>query len=127
VERGEIATPVRLAYVEADAHHLPFADSLFEGIYCFGLLHEFVGETAAVDVQQTMHEIHRILKPAGLLILTTLAGDPQAGLPHVQLFSETMFDAVTSMFQRIEKRTYADLGCTGQSGYNIWYGQFTKV
>jgi len=38
------------ALVMADARHLPFRDGSFEGVYCFGLLHEFTAESQQEDV-----------------------------------------------------------------------------
>lgn len=114
------------ALVEGDARQLPFPTAIFEGIYCFGVLHEFTTATAANDVRQVMEEIYRILRPDGLLILTTLSGDPQQGLPHVRLFTEQMFTEAFESFQVLEKREYADRGCTGKQNYRVWYGAFTK-
>ena len=113
-------------YIESIAQNLPFPDALFEGVYCFGLLHEFVGSSANGDVTRLMSEINRVLQRSGLVILTTLAGEPKKGLPHVQLFTEKMFDDATSMFECVEKKIYADVGCTGKVGYKVWYGEFTK-
>lgn len=114
-------------YIESNAQYLPFPDASFEGVYCFGLLHEFVGDSANDDVTKIMSEIYRVLQPSGLVILTTLAGEPEKGLPHVQLFTEKMFNDVTSMFQCVDKKLYDDVGCTGKAGYKVWYGQFTKI
>ena len=115
-----------LNLTQADACGLPFPDTLFEGVYCFGLLHEFVGFTAKDDVRKVLGEIYRVLRRSGMLILTVLAGEPEQGLPHVQMFNERMFDQATSLFQRIDKRLYNDIGCTGRSDYKVWYGQFVK-
>ena len=112
--------------VTGDARRLPFSNTGFDGIYCFGLLHEFTTETAAEDVRQVMEEIQRVLKPDGLLVLTTLAGEPQQGLPHVRLFTEPMFVEAAEGLHAIEKQAYSDIGCTGQSDYHVWYGVFRK-
>lgn len=116
-----------LGYVQSAAQSLPFANAFFDGVYCFGLLHEFVGERAPQDVAQTMHEIYRVLQPGGILILAVLAGDPAQGLPHVQLFSKEMFDDAVVLFNCVEKRLAEDVSCTGAAGYKIWYGIFTKA
>ncbi len=113
-------------YAASLAQFLPFPSTLFDGVYCFGLLHEFVGISSNANVTQVMSEIYRVLKPSGLVILTVLAGDPDEGLPHVQCFSEKMFDDVTFPFQCLEKNVYEDVSCTGKVGYRLWYGQFTK-
>lgn len=113
-------------WVESDAHFLPFSDGLFDGVYCFGLLHEFVGETAAEDVAKTIGEIRRVLRSGGTAVIATAAGDPEKGLPHVQNFSEAMFDAATASFHYIEKKMYDDLGCTGRTDYKVWFGHFVR-
>jgi ubiquinone/menaquinone biosynthesis C-methylase UbiE len=120
------AENTHLPLTEADARRIPFPDACFEGVYCFGLLHEFVGEGAAAAVEMVMREVHRVLQPAGVLILATLAGEPDQGLPHVRLFTEQMFDDAARLFQSIEKRVVEDTGCTGRSGYKTWRGLFTK-
>ncbi len=120
------ASQLGIPWVESDARVLPFADATFEGVYCFGLLHEFVGESAVEDVSRVMGEIQRVLKPCGVAIVATAAGDPEKGLPHVQNFSEGMFDAATAEFGCIEKKVYDDLGCTGRTDYKVWFGHFVK-
>jgi hypothetical protein len=59
-------------------------------------------------------------------MLTVLAGEPEAGLPHVQLFSEAMFLAATAPFMCIEQRLVDDVGCTGSRDYRVWYGVFER-
>jgi len=125
-QKRMLDTGCGLNLAQADARRLPFPDMLFEGVYCFGLLHEFVGLTAKDDVGRVLREIHRVLQPTGMLILTVIAGEPEQGLPHVQMFDEQMFDEATSPFQRIDKRIYDDIGCTGRPDYRVWYGQFVK-
>jgi len=116
----------RSGLVAADARCLPFKDSSVEGVYCFGLLHEFTGEHSDEIVQEVMDEIKRLLSVKGILILTVLAGDPEQGLPAVQLFTRQMFERATSALQPIEFKTYDDTGCTGRADYRVWYGVFEK-
>jgi len=116
----------RISWIESDSRQLPFPDAFFDGVYCFGLLHEFVGETAREDVNQTMKEARRVLTPNGIAIIAVSAGDPEKGLPHVQNFSEPMFDASTAKFHCVEKKLYDDLGCTGRTDYKVWFGYFAK-
>ena len=116
----------RISWIESDSRVLPFSDTIFDGVYCFGLLHEFIGESSKNDVAKIMSEIQRVVKPSGAIIIAVSAGDPEKGLPHVQNFSESMFDAVTSKFNRIEKKVYDDMGCTGRTDYKVWFGLFTK-
>ncbi len=111
----------------ADATRLPFSNASFEGVYCFGLLHQFTEETGRQDIRQTMDEIYRLLKAGGVLILAVLSGDPDGGLPKVLFFTEQMFDAATDAFQLVEKHEYDDLGCTGVKTYKVWRGMFVKA
>ena len=112
--------------VKSDAKSLPFPDKSFEGVYCFGLLHEFTGETKDNDIRKVMSEIYRILKFSGVLVLAVLSGEPVEGLPDVYLFTEQMFDNYTRSFQLVDKRQFNDIGCTGKKDYRVWYGIFTK-
>jgi ubiquinone/menaquinone biosynthesis C-methylase UbiE len=112
--------------VAADARQLPFKDGSLEGVYCFGLLHEFTSEHREEDVEQVMAEILRLLGDEGILVLTVLSGEPEAGLPLVQLFSRQMFERATQGLQAIEIKMYDDVGCTGRPDYHIWYGVFEK-
>jgi len=121
LERGAIAE-----LITADARHLPFKDGSFEGVYCFGLLHEFTGEHGEEDVGQVMGEINRLLSDEGVLVLTVLSGEPEEGLPAVQLFSRQMFEKATKGLQAIEVKMYDDVGCTGRADYHVWYGLFEK-
>jgi len=62
----------------------------------------------------------------GQVTLAVSAGDPEKGLPHVQNFSESMFDTAMSEFRCIEKKVYDDLGYTGRSDYKVWFGYFSN-
>lgn len=112
--------------VNADARRLPFADDSFEGVYCFGLLHEFTGERRREDVAQVMDEIGRVLCQQGILVLAVLSGKADEGLPAVQLFTRQMFEQATRGWQLVEIRAYDDIGCTSRPDYHIWYGVFEK-
>lgn len=120
--RGKRGIPV----VQADSRSLPFTVCSFDCVYCFGLLHEFLGSNAGKGVRRTMSEVSRLLRPDGLLALAVLAGDPRKGLPHVRLFTEAMLDADTKGFTCLAKRKCDDIGCTGRSGYRIWRGLYRK-
>ncbi len=110
----------------ADGRKLPFADTSFDGVYCFGLLHEFTSEIPDQEVRAVMGEIHRVLEWGGVLILAVLSGDPEAGMPAVRLLTEQMFDEATKSFRLVDKREVADVGCTGREDYRVWRGVFTK-
>ncbi|MCA9922411.1 MAG: class I SAM-dependent methyltransferase [Anaerolineales bacterium] len=125
-QKRAAAAPLELSWVESDCRVLPFSNGQFDGVYCFGLLHEFVGETAVTDVQQTMSEIYRVLQDGGTAVVAVSAGDPEKGLPHVQNFSEVMFNATITQFDCLEKKIYDDLGCTGRSDYKVWFGHLKK-
>ena len=111
-------------FVMADARQLPFKDGSFEGVYCFGLLHEFTGEGRDEAVEMVMSEVGRSLCNAGVLVLTVLSGEPEAGLPQVQLYTRLMFESVTRGLQAIEVKRFDDVGCTGVADYHVWYGLF---
>jgi hypothetical protein len=68
----------------------------------------------------------RVLADKGPLVLTALAGDPEAGLPAVQLFTREMFADATQGLRPVEMRVGDDTGCTGRTDYLIWYGLFEK-
>lgn len=125
-QKRESTSHHQVLWLESDSRTLPFPDDFFDGIYCFGLIHEFVGQSAEAAVSRTMAEIYRVLKVLGIAVVATAAGDPEKGLPHVQNFTESMFDEVTAKFHCIEKKLYFDLGCTGRTDYKVWFGHFTK-
>ncbi len=115
-----------IGFIQVDARSLPFGDHTFEGVYCFGLLHEFSQPGGWQDITQVMAEIYRVLEPGGILLLTVLAGDPSKGLPQVLLFNKEMFECATQSFLTIEKALIDDLGCTGRMDYHTWQGVLRK-
>lgn len=121
-ERGATA-----ALVAADARRLPFKAGAFEGVYCFGLLHEFTSESKDADVAGVMGEVRRLLCDGGVLVMTVLSGEPEAGLPQVQLYTRQMFEEVAQDWQTIEIKGYDDVGCTNRPDYHVWYGVFEKA
>ena len=123
-QRRKWARGIQCTFTAVDARHLAFGTGSFDAVYCFGLLHEFVGENRTLDVTQIMAEIKRVLCEQGLLALTVLAGDPEAGLPQVQFFTRQMFEQATDDLQTIEIEVYNDVGCTNRTDYHIWYGLF---
>jgi ubiquinone/menaquinone biosynthesis C-methylase UbiE len=120
------SAPQPLPLVQADARCLPCADASFDGVYCFGLLHEFTDPSADEDVDRVMSEILRVLCPNGMLVLAVLAGEPDQGMPHVRLFNEVIFDKATNGFTCMDKQVMSDIGCTGNSDYRIWRGAYVK-
>jgi SAM-dependent methyltransferase len=113
-------------FICADARALPLSTGQFDGVYCFGMLHEFSSDDADADVAAVMHEIARVLAPNGIVILAALAGAPAAGLPHVRLFDAERWQAATRGFSVIESDTQCDIGCTGSRNYTVWFGAFRK-
>ena len=126
VQRLKIERGLFLKVIMADARHLPFKDKSFEGVYCFGLLHEFTSESQDKDVQDVMSEVGRLLSGKGVMILTVQAGNPEEGLPKVQKYSREKFEQVTKHFQMMMIMEYDDVGCTSRTDYHIWSGLFTK-
>lgn len=129
---ARVAHTTRLAlhadvhFAVADARSLPFRNASFEGIYCFGLLHEFTGEHKGDDVQAVVSEARRVLSDQGIFVLTVLSGDPQAGLPAVQLFTRLMLGQLMAGWRITEVQLFDDIGCTNRPDYSIWYGLFEK-
>lgn len=56
----------RVEFMSGDATCLPFADDLFDHVVCVGLFQSLNRH------RETMREIHRVLKPGGVLCLMTL-------------------------------------------------------
>jgi len=110
----------------ADARRLPFRDHMFDGVYCFGLLHEFTSETWKTDVDRVMHEAGRVLRDQGILAIAVLSGDPEKTMPEVRFFTRAMFDHAIRGFHAIEVEEFDDIGCTGRPDYHVWYGLLQK-
>jgi len=117
----------RVPLLQADARRLPFRPASFDGVYCCGLLHEFVGERADEDVQHVMNSVHAALKLGGVLILAVLAGEAEQGLPHVRMFTKAMLLAAAGAYSCTELTTRPDVGCTGSANYTVHVGVFLKV
>jgi SAM-dependent methyltransferase len=107
----------------ADARQLPLATASVDGVYCFGLLHEFTGPTADTDMATILTETRRVLGPGGTLILAVLAGEPEDGLPHVRLFTRAMLETALRAFTMVACELLDDVGCTGREGYRVWWAQ----
>lgn len=116
----------RVPLVQADARALPFQPASFDGVYCFGLLHEFTGPHAEEDVQRVMDNAYAVLKPGGLLILAVLAGEAEQGLPQVRMFTEAMLLDAAQAFSCAGLTALPDLGCTGSADYTVHIGAFLK-
>jgi SAM-dependent methyltransferase len=62
--------------VVADAHHLPFADGVFEAVVTFNTFEHLY------DPPRAARELHRVLKPGGRLLLLTASLQPLHEEPH---------------------------------------------
>ncbi|MEJ0053540.1 MAG: methyltransferase domain-containing protein [bacterium] len=67
--------PARKPDVLGDAHRLPFPDGSFERVVCAEMLEH------ADDPRQVVEEIHRVLAPGGLALLTTRFAFPVHDAP----------------------------------------------
>ena len=122
----KLAQGAAFRLTNADARRLPFRDNVFDGAYCFGLLHEFTSETWESDVDHVMQEVNRVLCNQGILAITVLSGDPEKTLPKVRFFTRVMFDHAIRCFHPIQVEEYDDIGCTGRHDYHVWYGLLQK-
>jgi ubiquinone/menaquinone biosynthesis C-methylase UbiE len=125
-QQTNVLKSLHATFIVADARSLPFKEGSFEGVYCFGLLHEFTGEGREKNADKVMGEVKRVMCDEGILALTVLSGEPSAGLPAVQLYTRQMFDEVAKALQEIEVKQVTDVGCTGRPDYNVWYGLYEK-
>jgi len=57
------ANELDAAYACADGEHLPFADSTFDYVYSFGVMHH------APDTQRCIDEAFRVLRPGGQALI----------------------------------------------------------
>ncbi len=113
-------------FVNADARYMPFTRGYFDGVYCFGLLHEFTNTNKEDNIRLVIAEIKRVLHDRGLFSLTVAAGDPKAGLPQVQLFTRQMLERTMNGWKTLGIESCDDIGCTNRTDYHIWYGLFQK-
>lgn len=66
----QIAASNGIRAVYGDICALPFADNFFDGVICTDVLYH-----KAVDPQKAVQELHRVLKPGGILLLRVPAFD----------------------------------------------------
>ncbi len=78
-ERLERLGVANVRYLQGDAMQLPMEDGSFDAAFLAAVLGELP------DPERGLEEIHRVLKPSGLLSVTEQAGDPDAlALPQVE-------------------------------------------
>jgi len=107
--------PARNPEIVADAHALPFADGEFETVLCTEVLEH------VKNPFQVVSELRRVLKPGGMLVLSTRFVYPLHDVPHdyfrytkygmqelfkewsiIELRAETKtFSAIAALLQRI--------------------------
>jgi tellurite methyltransferase len=124
--KTKLALNAKTPFAVTDARYLPFGNGSLEGVYCFGLLHEFTTEHKQEDVKKVISEVRRVLSNTGLFVLTVLAGNADDGLPAVQLFTRQMFEHAMADWHPIVIKICDDIGCTNRADYHVWYGLFEK-
>lgn len=72
--RLEGHTLKKIAFVQADAHSLPFRSEAFDMVNCCGALHILADPAAA------LREMCRVLRPEGVLTGMTFAESPKVGV-----------------------------------------------
>lgn len=70
LRRAQEARIDNLVLQQGSAENLPYDESSFDGVYLVTVLGEIPDRAAA------LHEIHRVLKPGGRLVVGELFGDP---------------------------------------------------
>lgn len=82
--------------VDLTKHPWPFDDNSVEGVVAWHFLEHLPG----YELDQAMHEIHRILRPGGILYIKVPFGLPSLYSPfHFHAFNRTSFDVWVSLEQ----------------------------
>lgn len=97
--------PLYLRPIKADAAHLPFVTSIFDIIVCVTSL-EFMS-----DPKETLHEIYRVLKPKGKLLVFLL--NPQSN--YVQ---QKMKEKDSYIGENIQQKTHKTITSTINQLFN---------
>jgi SAM-dependent methyltransferase len=71
--RRAAANGVRVAFVQADSEHLPFADASFDAVWGCAILHH-------LDLGRAGRELHRVLRPGGVAVFC----EPWGGNPLLE-------------------------------------------
>ncbi|WP_129672845.1 class I SAM-dependent methyltransferase [Candidatus Chloroploca sp. Khr17] len=99
-----------VAYLVADAHHLPLGTAQVDLIWCIAALHLFADRAGVLD------EIQRTLRPRGTVVLA-VAGDywirrrtwPAGSVPSAMQPPEPADDLGGTLRRTVEERGFADV------------------
>jgi len=94
---------VVLELARADAGNLPYADSSFDAATCCGALH------LLPDPEGALREMARVLRPEGLLVVTTLVDEPPFGAFPLRCGMRLVYDMKTFETDELAS-TFADAG-----------------
>jgi ubiquinone/menaquinone biosynthesis C-methylase UbiE len=119
-----------VARVVADVHHIPFPDEYFDLVICFQAFHHFEHPYTAV------HEMHRVLKKKGKLILVTFRKLPFNSLTefmitgatgmHVSHYSSDDLKDLLQDFRKVEIEKYPDKFLTWTLDYEFLMAEAVK-
>lgn len=91
--------------VVADAHALPYADGSVHAIYCEAVIEHLY------DPQQAVKEMHRVLKPGGMVFAGTPFMQPYHGYPHH--YQNFTLQGHENLFRRVGFRIIESGTCVG--------------
>ncbi|MDQ3619355.1 MAG: methyltransferase domain-containing protein, partial [Actinomycetota bacterium] len=92
----EQRTP-NLVAVQADAHHLPFAEATFGAILCIN------GLQVMPNMPATLKEFHRTLKPTGTLYVSLITAPLERALPkRASTHLPTLLRSREKVFQQFQ-------------------------
>jgi len=94
---------VSLELARADACALPYADASFDAATCCGALH------LLPDPEGALREMARVLRPEGLLVVTTLVDEPPFGAPPLRESMRLIYGMTVFETDGLEK-TFAEAG-----------------
>ena len=82
------AQGLEIEYVEGTGEQLPFSDGAFDAVYCCDVLEH------VADLQRTLDESARVLKPGGLYMYDTINRTRRSKLVLIKLFQEWRSTAI---------------------------------
>ena len=78
----------------ADAAHLPFRDATFDAVVCNGSAHHLP------DLDRSLREIRRVLRPGGRLVLHEPVDSPLTGFIRGTLFRRSPYESPADLAQK---------------------------